>query len=244
MTIESLNSDIIKFLNKYVADLYYVNGVLDSTDIRNVQRVSAFASDFINEFGDEYAELVTEISEDIKRNINSTLAKARNTNPDLKDLKFDKASIEALLQLNVQELYNINSTLATELQSRLIQSIVIGLPQSDLMTQLEKYTDLNFKNKISTLYSTLENTYQQKTEDILASQIEFDGIWEYIGAPLQANSHKECVWALTEKPNAPYFTTKEKEEFEAGTYPPHLEGRSSIRYNCQHYFIMTDKKSL
>ena len=243
MNIEKQTKNIIDFVNKFVAGLNSAAGTINSNDAMNIAKASVFAQDLITYLDNNgYGTMIDEFSQEIISTVNKTLSKARRNNKALNNIKFDKASIQSLIALNATEISDLQGSIASDLKQMIIRAIVIGQPPRQLLESIGKYVDLNFKNKLSTIYNTLENTYQQKTEDILAKQIEFDGVWEYIGSPLQANSHPECVWALTEKPNAPYFTTEEKEQFEAGIIPTHLAGRSAIRYNCQHYFIMVDKK--
>ena len=120
----------------------------------------------------------------------------------------------------------------------LYDSVLAGTSNAVLTGNLKSQLG-NLSRYSETYLRTAKREYSQQTEFEIAKAAGIDRdetIWEYIGAPLQDNSHAECVWALLDKPHAPFFTTAEMEEFQAGGGYDHMEPR----WNCQHIFGITD----
>lgn len=171
--------------------------------------------------------------EELSRVVGKHLAEVKNRF-DVVD--FDAKTINALLEIDLENVYNITSETAMNIQRSFISNIATGSSVESTLNLVSGMVDKTTA-EIGTLLRTFENTYYQMVEKEVADNINYDGVWEYIGAPLQANSHAECRWVLSERGSVE-FTREEMEAFEAGTYPPHLAGRSAVRYNCQHYFVM------
>ena len=151
---------------------------------------------------------------------------------------FATEQLDALLRANFETLSGVSANTGNNLKRLLINSLVQNESVSQLAQKFSDELEKNLINHSATLMRTSRRMYYQEIENVIAESIDDEIIWVYAGAPLQGNSHQECIWALTAKPHTPYFTQAEKEEFEAGTLPAGLD-RSAVRYNCQHYFQIT-----
>lgn len=152
-----------------------------------------------------------------------------------------KQTLDGLLRLDYGKMQTVSSKLIPSVKQKIFDSVITGKSYSQLLLDID--SDLErFKNEALTQLRTIRREFRQNVEDNIAEEIGFgeekDDIWEYAGAPLQANSHAECIWALTQKKGAPYFTDEEKKLFQSGGLYPHTEPR----WNCQHNFFITDKK--
>lgn len=155
---------------------------------------------------------------------------------------FDANAVDGFLQAEFITLQDVGTSAANAVKQTLLQSVTTGLDFDEAVNLIASKLDTNLTRYAETWYRTAFNEYTQKVEDNLAEAIGFgddeDDIWEYMGAPLQDNSHEECIWALTEKDHCPFFTNEEKEAFETGTAYPGQP--SPPRYNCQHKFNITN----
>jgi hypothetical protein len=151
--------------------------------------------------------------------------------------EIDKTVINGLNKMNYGEMINISETAINSIQNKTMQSVILGLNKANLIKELSGELD-KFQNYAETYITTSKRIYSQTVEDEIADQVGFgedkDDIWEYVGAPLQNNSHKECIWGVPKR----YFTNDEKIDFEQGNYA----GGSfdPMRYNCQHNFQISD----
>jgi len=145
------------------------------------------------------------------------------------------------------ELLNIRTAQGVSaIRSALTQAVVFGQPIEVAAASVKKAL-ASIGHDALTDMVTAQRQYLQDAEDEGAAQAQdilglddSDLVYRYEGAPLQDNSHPECVWALSEKPDAPYFTAAERDEFESGGGYPHGEPR----WNCQHEFVLDIEKSL
>jgi hypothetical protein len=148
----------------------------------------------------------------------------------------EKTVFKGLQNMQYNGMTVLGSTRVNAITEALYNSVIAGTSNAQLQVVLEKQLDM-FGQYAETYIRTAKREYSQQTEFEIARDAGIeDVIWEYIGAPLQDNSHEECIWALTEKEHAPYFTTAEMEEFQAGGGLEHTEPR----WNCQHIFGITD----
>ena len=152
-----------------------------------------------------------------------------------------KGTLRSLNKVYYDKLSGVADKFIAGIQDKIYNNVLLGQQYSTLIDDTLKAAE-SFKNEALTQMRTIKQNFIQQTEDELAEQIGFgeeeDDIWAYVGAPLQDNSHKECIWALTEKLHTPYFTNAEKDMFLSGS-----TGTFSfdpVRWNCQHVFNMTD----
>lgn len=149
----------------------------------------------------------------------------------------DKNAIKDLTKTHLIGMEEIGRHTAESIRNAILQGTLAGTNKTKLIETIRSEIG-KMSRYAETYYNTAKTQYRQTAEDILAEEIGFgqrkNEMWEYVGAPLQKNSHPECIWALSQRKN-PYFTTKEKEDFEAGVgaFPHPIP-----RWNCQHYFIM------
>jgi len=152
--------------------------------------------------------------------------------------KFDKTMLKDLMKTQFGEVMGLGNDAARSVKSVLMQQVISGAQRTEAVNLLKKTLETKLQRHAETLVRTSKNQFTQQVENELAKEVGYGekDIWEYAGAPLQDNSHAECIWALTQKEHAPYFTNAEKEEFEAGGLFDHTEPR----WNCQHNFFMVD----
>jgi hypothetical protein len=159
--------------------------------------------------------------------------------------KFDQKSLNGLIKMQWLGIETVQAQSIDAIKQAVIQHIITPSSTASLISQVESKID-QLRNHTLAQINTFYREYGQQLENQVAEQIGFgedkDDIWVYTGAPLQENSHKECIWALREKDGAfgddmnAYFTDAEKEEFEAGGLYEHTEPR----WNCQHRFQITN----
>jgi len=154
---------------------------------------------------------------------------------------FNKTAIKAIQAMDYSKLDGVADKFIVGVGEKFINSVATGKQLPTLIDETIKQAE-NFKNEALTQLNTMQNVFRQNLEDQLAEEVGFgedaDDVWVYQGAPLQANSHKECIWALTKKAGSPYFTDEEKREFERGGGVLTIQ-HSEPRWNCQHNFFMT-----
>ena len=150
----------------------------------------------------------------------------------------EKTTLTSLQTMQYNGMAQLGQEYVGKIGQVLYSSVITGTTDKQLLMGLE--TQLGNLSRYSETYlRTAKREYSQQTEFEIAKAAGIDRgetIWEYIGAPLQANSHPECEYALIDKPHAPFFTTAEMEEFQAGGGYDHTEPR----WNCQHIFGITD----
>ena len=150
----------------------------------------------------------------------------------------EKTSLNGLKNMQYEGMASLGQNTLNSISTALYDSVLAGTSNAQLTSKLGK--ELGKLGRYAETYvRTAKREYSQQTEYEILRAADIDRgetIWEYIGAPLQDNSHAECIWAITEKIHAPFFTTAEMEEFNAGGGLDHTEPR----WNCQHIFGITD----
>jgi len=148
--------------------------------------------------------------------------------------------VQSLQKLDYSKYGNLADELINAIDTVVKQDVQNGQLYKTMIDNIRKQLG-KFQFRAETYVRTVKKDFTQTIQNELARKIKFgkddNDLWEYFGAPLQSNSHDECVWALRTRPN-PYFTQAEKDEFLRGGGYPHSEPR----WNCQHIFVMTDKK--
>ena len=178
------------------------------------------------------------IEQSIKDN-NKILKAVRDDIKDVLDRKrivtIDTDVLKSLQKMEGSQMVNVAEKFIAGTDTAVMNNVINGTQLNKLITTVMKQSE-KFSGEALLQMDTIKNEYLQYSQNNIAEQIGFgedkDDIWEYTGSPLQDNSHKECIWALREKTHRPYFTNKQKMDFESGRYPAHLRGRSAIRYRC------------
>ena len=156
--------------------------------------------------------------------------------------EFNVKNLDSIVEINAGEFSLVGQDVAAKLQTRLANQLINGESLKDSTEILSGLLDKSLVRYSSTWLKTSYQRYIQGSEDALSKELGFgsskDDIWEYVGAPLQKNSHSECVWALQTRRDS-IFTTKEKKAFQNGT--AYSSQPAPPRYSCQHYFIISSK---
>jgi len=236
-SFEPFITDLNKSIRAGLRDLDTVNGLIvpDNEALETAIQVRQEISKAIVDY-DVLVEASVKQSKDIftaiKINARSVLDRQRLGG-------IDKLTVDALIRSQDIIMKDISDKFSSELGRALNQNVMGGVSLEDTLELIDSKVEA-FANEALTNLRTIKNDFSQNAEDLVAESVGFgdeeDDIWEYIGAPLQDNSHKECIWALTQKPGFPYFTNAERIEFESGGGFPHTEPR----WNCQHNFFMSN----
>ena len=224
-----------------IAQLPAINGNFDSLKFDEVQLLQINDSIITSLEANGYNDLIANQLGDMRKELTNRVNDLRKAG--FEQLGEVRASdLDNLINYNATEFGRVTQDISEKIQTQLAQQILAGSPLEETIPALATTLSSDLKRYSETWMRTAYQQYQQKVEDTLANEIgygeEEDDEWEYIGAPLQNNSHSECVWALRERKDN-IFTTKEKEAFQTGNAyggqpaPP--------RYNCQHYFVMSPK---
>jgi len=227
-------SDFLNKNIKFTMDRGFIMPI--EANFKNIAMVSGELITELEKAG--YYDLIKEFS---KNNKDFTAAQIKEMGKRFADAKTYYGALEntvfkGLQNMQYQGMAMLGSNRVGAITEALYNSVIAGTSNAQLIVSLEKQLDI-FGRYAETYIRTAKREYSQQTEFEIAREAGItDIIWEYIGAPLQDNSHPECVWALTEKEHAPYFTTAEMEEFQAGGGLDHTEPR----WNCQHIFGITD----
>lgn len=154
--------------------------------------------------------------------------------------QFDETAIDGLIVSKYESLNDIGTDALFQVKQQLINSITIGQSMADATSKISEILDERLKKYAETYYRTAMQEYRQAATNFIADKIGFgeekSDIWVYVGAPLQENSHDECIWALTQ--HGRLFTNEEKKAFERGSAYPGQP--APPRYNCQHEFQISD----
>jgi len=203
-----------------------------TTVFQDVERIITENPEYFNVTEKLLNEGQAELTERLK------LLSKQFPNKKLGDLTFEK--LKTITDLQVQTFAQVPQQTLFAIKDIIQLNVVQGANYDTLVEAIRKQLDDKLKRYATTYMSTAKNQFTQEMEYTLAEQINFSDnyYWEYFGDPLVENSHPECIWALTQKENAPYFTEEERQAFEAGTIP----GHNPIRYNCHHNFRMTTKE--
>ena len=150
----------------------------------------------------------------------------------------EKTTLKGLKEMQYNGMVQLGQSRVNAIGQALYNNVIAGSTEKQLLVELDRNLG-NMSKYAETYIRTAKREYSQQTEYSIADEAGIakdEIIWEYIGAPLQDNSHPECVWALIEKEHAPFFTNDERIEFESGGGYEHSEPR----WNCQHIFGITD----
>jgi len=232
--LQKIQKDYFSFLERMVYKSMVIddNGFIVSSSADEVLRQAETLLEGLYETG--YSDLVSdELFEKVTDILDNRLS---NKIIQKLDVEIDPKTFNSLLKINFEELDGIGETIAKKVKSQLMESVLAGSTQEQAIENIQKILTTNF-HYAETYMRTAKQILVQDIENKIADELNYDGIYEYVGAPLQENSHKECIYAVPKR----YFTEKEKAKFEAGTLPAKLMGRSAIRWNCQHAFFITDK---
>lgn len=149
----------------------------------------------------------------------------------------EPTTLSSLKSMQYNGMADLGVTRLNTIKSALFQSVLAGTSRETLIANMEKQMQI-LEREATTYLRTAKREYSQQVENQIAKEAGLtEIIWEYVGAPLQDNSHPECRCALEEKEHAPYFTQEEKDEFEAGGGEC---AHDEPRWNCQHIFGITD----
>lgn len=185
-----------------------------------------------------YNDLVGKYLGDARLHLKDRASEFAKIFPQLGEIS--PASLDNILKVNATEFSLVSDDIAGRLQTRLTNQVLNGESLVNSIEILNGVLDSDLIRYSETWLRTAYQQYMQKTEDFLGKKIGFgesrDDIWEYVGAPLQSNSHSECIWALRTRATS-YFTTKQKEAFQNGT--AYVGQPAPPRYNCQHIFIIS-----
>lgn len=206
---------------------------------QNFEQVTIMASELITALQEsgyyDLAKKFVENNDDFTRLQIKDMAK-RFKKAEIYYGKISGTTLNSLKTMQYNGMADLGTSRLSAIKQTVYQSVLAGTSNDVLLNNLTKHLD-QLSQYAETYMRTAKREYSQQTENLIAKEAGLtDIIWEYIGAPLQDNSHEECIWALEDKPHAPFFTTEEKDEFEAGGGYDHTEPR----WNCQHIFGITD----
>ena len=230
---ESFITALDKSINKKLRNIETINdlSVIDNANLERVILIRQEISKAMLSYDDLVADTVKEsakIFDAIKINAKEVLSRSRLGG-------IDKLTVDAMLKTQNFIMIDIADKFEGEV-GRALMANVMGGVQLEKAVELIGNTTEKFFNEALTNLRTAKNAFSQNAEYLVADSVGFgedkDDIWEYLGAPLQANSHPECNWAVPKR----YFTNDERLEFESGGGFPHTEPR----YNCQHNFFMSN----
>lgn len=150
--------------------------------------------------------------------------------------QIDTSTLQALQKLKFTGMTNLGDNALIGIREAIFNSVNLGLPIGTLRDEITKKLG-GWEKYADTYIRTAKREFSQQVENNAAELIKFgtekDDIWEYVPNILQANSHKECIFAV----NKQYFTNDEKMQFESGG----LYSHSEPRWRCVHRFVITNK---
>lgn len=206
---------------------------------QNFERVAIIASELAEALEESgYYDLIKQFTEN---NDDFTILQIKEMGKRFKDAetyygKISGTTLSSLKTMQYNGMADLGLSRLSAIKQTVFQSVLAGTSDEILRNNLANNLD-QLGRYADTYLRTAKREYSQQMENLIATEAGLtEIIWEYIGAPLQDNSHPECIWALEDKPHAPFFTQEEKDEFEAGGGYNHTEPR----WNCQHIFGITD----
>ena len=135
--------------------------------------------------------------------------------------------IVALQQTELSMFRGLSDRMIADIHGTLMQTVLTGLPDNEIIKQLNAIVDDKHARYIQTYAQTSRTTYLQTLEDVSAreraKQTGQPPLWIYEG-PADDKNRDECVYALDKY----YFADDERADFEA-TY--------GLRWNCRHIFV-------
>jgi len=238
--LEKIIDNLHKEVNRIVAKLDFDDfGNILSND-RNFKKIATLQAQITKAFKQSgYEKLTGKVLKDNKAIYNS---RAKATGFKLGEV--DKNTLKALTELNYNYMQELNADGLSAVLKSLTANVTTGANFKELIQNIENSLEGRLKPYAETYMNTAKREFVQKSENLIAEEIDFgqdkNDIWEYIGSPLVEKSHLECIWALTQKPHFPLFTNEEKILFDAGLGSPQYKNRSAIRWNCRHWFAITN----
>lgn len=223
-----------RVINRLLADIVSVAGQPAKLD--QVQRLEFVTNSLpslmeaLNASG--YEELASELTDSSYKIINDIKKLHTITNVPIAFSRVDKAVLTALQDADLTAFAHIGEQAMYQVQQILMEHIIAGLPERDMIEAIRSELTDKFKRYAETYAQTSRGVYEQKVEDIIALNNREGGqelYWEYVGAEDNKN-RDECVWALEKR----FFTDEERADFEA---------EYGIRYNCRHIFIAVSKEA-
>lgn len=143
---------------------------------------------------------------------------------------------KSLVNANIREIVQVSGQVIDSSANMVIQKVttanIAKVRMADLVKDLKKALPDNLKRYAKTYIDTGMRIVSQQAqiESVKEAGFEFNEIlWDYVGAPLQSNSHPECIWALQNRATT-LFTDEQRLEFETKYNP---------RYNCHHQFQLS-----
>lgn len=151
--------------------------------------------------------------------------------------RIDYSTLNGLSNMQTNYLSELTEQQVLNIAKGLNANVLFGVKFNDALSMITK--DLTIlENRASTYLQTAKRNYLQATEDKVVESFRInndDKVWEYVGSPLQSNSHPECKKAVPKR----FFSNKEKEDFESGKFGSMRF--DPARWNCQHNFILSIK---
>ena len=149
--------------------------------------------------------------------------------------QIDTTTLQALQKMKFTGMSGLGDNALIGIREAIFNSVNLGLPVGILRDEITKKLG-GWGEYANTYIRTAKREFSQQVENNAAELIGFgeekDDIWEYLPSILQANSHKECIFAV----NKQYFTNEEKIQFESGG----LYSHSEPRWNCVHSFRISN----
>jgi uncharacterized protein YukE len=241
---QKLEKDLAKAYNELIRYVESMGAKIATADVSTLDLTVNTINEMINGMNGVISKnntIITQALADLKKTNSKYLEDAKKRVPKsmTKFVGFDNNSLNAMIQMQYLGIETVQAQAVDAIKSATITYINTPTTIDKLLQDLQGRID-QLEAHTKTQLNTFYREYSQTLENQIAEQIGFgenkDDIWEYSGAPLQDNSHDECVWALTQKQGAPYFTNEEKIAFESGG----LYSHSEPRWNCQHDFVMTN----
>ena len=232
--LKSVLSELEKEINAIV------NGLPRSGKLFNLQKIdmAQITQDMYSALEKSgYNELIQETLLKSKDDIAKQLGFMAKALPDTKAVlgHLDDTTINSFLKMGYVGLETVPAELVEKVKNTVYQAAILGKSSGQLVSELEAKLS-QFGGHAQAQVNTFRREFIQKSEEHIAEQVGFgddvNDIWEYVGAPIQTNSHPECVWAVEKR----YFTNEEKIDFQNGGGYPHTEPR----WNCQHIFQISN----
>lgn len=257
--MKTYESELARIVSKIEKELIKLYGDFDITDgmlennVANTQRLVELYDDIFAIVNDpEYSQLNFEAVQ-----ANNKILETRI--PEIKKVLSEAGySAERLGSITLETFQNINQidftsivrggtqTTANALFDNIKLNITQGISFKEAVAQMEKQVSEKMKQYSLVQMRTAKRQYFQEVEYTSAVSVGFgqddEDLWIYTPDILVDKSHCECIWALNDKPQTPYFTTQEMNYFNAGIIPKSCNPRSAIRYNCVHTFRISSKR--
>jgi len=237
-------NDISKEIPSLLANFSIKNGAFNALDLSTAE-LNAFNLELLNVINNSgYNALVGDYLGQSREYLADRVNSMQKQYPTLKPLMsgVKLSDLDNILLVNAEEFSLITQDISMAVQSKLTRMILGGDSLKNATEELSASLGSSLARYSETWLRTAYQRYIQQSEDFIAETVGFgknkDDAWDYIGAPLQGNSHTECIWALQTREDS-LFSPDQKKDFENGYA---FAGQPSPpRYNCQHYFVMSSR---